>query len=565
MRCVGLSLLNLTLCTLALGSVGCRGVDADGDDSAGPTGDSDVGPGDADTYTDPTGESSDDATSGSTGSDSSTNSDTATDGEDEEAGVKFDLGDPGDSGDSGDSGGNGIPLTCDNIDMLPATSVGCEFFAVQFPSYPNALPFGISVGNPSAEPAMVTIEDMRGPGGTLREITSFEIQPTQSVLTPINGTGGVLAGESHMVSMVGLHEHAAFRVSSSVPVTAMQLFPVGGGLSHVSEASMLLPVNALDQSYLSAGWKQFSSYGSVVVVAIEDGTEVLTEDGDFMLDAFDAWHFSSGAEGTGFFVGADHPVAVFSGVDCTMVPEFPWYACDHLEEQMLPLSAWGTHYVGGRHPHRVPAINPEPEDVFWRIIGAVEDTTVTLTPPVAGGPIQLAQVGDWAGFSTAESFEATGDNPFLLVQYMSGCYNVITSSESPNNCDQGATGDPYMLQATPVEQWLTQLPFLTDSSYPRDFVTIMREQGTTVSLDCLGEIDDSHFTPIPGTIYEVGQVDLDIDGQGGEGDCVDGAQFLTADQPVGVSVGGVDWATSYGYPGGLSLNALWEPPLEPQG
>lgn len=222
---------------------------------------------------------------------------------------------------------------------------------------------------------------------------------------------------------------------------------------------MLLPVNALDQSYIAAGWGGLGAF--VVVVAIEDATTVLTNNGDYMLDAFDAWHFATAEDATGFFVGADKPVAVFWGAPCTLVPAFPWFACDHLEEQMFPLSAWGTHY-------------PQPEEVFWRVIAAADNTTITLDPPVAGAALQLQQLGDWVEFSTAESFEATGDHPFLLVQYMSGCYGVISQTASPT-------------------------------------------------------------------------------------------QFLSADKPVGVQVGGVDWATSYGYPGGLSFNALWQPPLEPQG
>ena len=479
-----------------------------------------------------------------------------------DGGVKFDVG-------YGDFGPGDLPMaaTCDNLDQFPPSSVGCVFFAAQLPSSSSDLPYGIAVGNPSSETATVVIEDMRGPGGTLREITSFAVEPSQSVLTPINGLGGLLPGESHEISTVGLNELSAFRVSSDVPITAMQLFPVGGGPSHVSEASMLLPVNALEQSYITSSWQSYSlgQQGFAIVVAIEDATTVLTNGGDTMLDAFDAWYFQSGADGTGFFIGADKPVAVFSGINCTMIPEMPWYACDHLEEQMLPLSAWGTHYIGARHPHRVPNLLSEPEEVFWRVVAAVDDTTITLNPPVAGNQIQLDQIGDWFEFDTTISFEATGDHPFLLVQYMSGCYNVIKETDDVNDCNQGPTGDPYMLQAVPVEQWLTQLPFLTDTSYPRDFVTIIREQGTSVSLDCLGEVTNEHFTAIPGTLYEVGQVDLDIGGNGGEGACVDGAQFLTADAPVSVMVGGIDWATSYGYPGGLTLDALWSPPVEPQG
>lgn len=473
-------------------------------------------------------------------------------------GVKFDLAPELDTPDD-----MPLPPSCATIDDYPATSVGCEFFAVQVPSYASELPYGIAVGNPSAESAHVTIEDMRGPGGALRQITSFELAPTQSQLTAINGQGGLLA-EQHMVTGLGLHERAGFRITSDVPVTAMQLFPVGGGPSHVSEASMLLPVNALDQSYLAASWPGFADgqSGFVIAVAIEDATTVMTSQGDVMLDAFDAWHYA-GSDATGYFVGADKPIALFSGIDCTMIPALPWYACDHIEEQMLPLSAWGTHYVGARHPQRVPNINPAPEEVYWRVIAAVDGTSVSFEPAVS--PPLVLQAGEHAEFASTSSFTATADHPVLLVQYMSGCYNVVDTSGSPGNCDQGATGDPYMLQATPVEQWLTQLPFLTDTSYPRDFVTIIREVGTTVNLACLGEVPADHFTAIPGTNYEVGHVDLDIAGAGGDGNCVDGAQFLTASAPVGVQVGGVDWATSYGYPGGLSLNALWEPPIEPEG
>jgi hypothetical protein len=120
-----------------------------------------------------------------------------------------------------------------------------------------------------------------------------------------------------------------------------------------------------------------------------------------------------------------------------------------------------------------------------------------------------------------------------------------------------------MIQVPPVEQWLTELPFSTDPSYPRDFVMIMREAGTVVNLECLGMVPADHFVAISGTNYEVGSVDLDIAGAGGEGSCVDGEQYLTASAPVGVMVGGVDWATSYGYPGGLNFQSLWVPPTDP--
>lgn len=481
-------------------------------------------------------------------------------------GLKLDVGNLADLG--GADTGTAVPPTCANIDEFPSTSVGCEFWAAEVPSLESGLSYGISVGNPGVDPAEVVIEDLRGAGGTLREVATLTLAPGASELVRINGPGGVLAGEQHMIANAGLTDRGAFRITADVPVTAMQIFPVGGGPSHVAEASLLLPVNALDTEYLAVGYPDIVGVGGwIAVVATEDATTVTTVDGDVMLDAFDTWTFIQGLDATGYFVGADKRVAVFSGAACTLVPGDPYYACDHIEEQVVPLASWGEAYVAPRHPQRVPAINPTPEPVFWRIIGAVEGMTVTLDPPVAGqdGQVALADFGDFFQFSTAESFVATSEDPFMLVQYMSGCYSVVGATGDPSNCDQGATGDPYMIQVTPIEQWLTSLPFLTDTSYPRDFVMLMREAGTVVTLDCLGVVPDDHFVAIPGTGYEVGSVDLDLDGLGGEGDCVDGQQYISASAPIGVLVAGVDWATSYGYPGGMSLGALWTPPEEPPG
>ncbi len=517
------------------------------------------------------GDASDDAGQGTDDGGSQTGSDTNGDGDGDGDGDETDTDEGTDTKEPkfdlpwDDLGGPGPgEMTCDNIDEFPKTSVGCEFFGVDVPMYSTQLPYGISVGNPSSEVATIEIEDMRGPGGTLREVHTFMLDPQDATLVKINGTGGILEMEGqHNVEPSGLNAKVAFRVTSDVPVTAMQINPVGGGPSAIAEASMLLPKNALDVTYLAVGYdsKVYASPkpGWIIVVATEDGTMVSTVEGDVMLDEFDAYYYAQGNDSTGFRVDADKPVAVFSGTECTFVPENV-YACDHIEEQVLPLSAWGESYVGARHPQRIPEVHPEPENVYWRVISAVENTTVTFTPaqPGVGAQTVLGNPGEFVEFGSTESFVAEGDNPFMLVQYMAGCSSVIGG----NGCQTMnlPSGDPYMAQTVPIDQWLEALPFLTDTSYPRDFVVVSREAGTEVTLDCLGVIPDDHFTPIQGTSYEVGYVDLDENDMGGEGDCVDGAQFLSASQPVGILVGGVDFASSYGYPGGLSLEQLWIPP-----
>lgn len=509
----------------------------------------------------PTSTSTDSAAGTGTGTEPSTSAPTTSTGDT----PKLDLPAVPDFGGGDDTDDPPLPLTCDNIAMQAATSVGCEFWGVDLPmSVSNEQAYGISVGNMSDETATVTIEDMRGPGGALRALTQIEVAPKHSQLVEINGAGGLITGD-HKVAAQGLTPAAAFRVTSTVPITAMQINPVGGGPSHVSEASLLLPRQALGQSHFSSAYPSTSG-GWTVVVAVEDGTTLTTSSGTATLGAFDSWTFTSPDNGGGdaFFVGADKPVAVFAGVECVQVPQ-GWAACDHLEEQIVPLTAWGTSYVGARHPQRVPELNPTPEEVRWRVIAAVDGTTVQLQPPQpeVGAAIHLSHAGQIVEFASVESFVATGDQPFMLMQFMTGCYNVIKTTAQPTSCNQGPTGDPYMIQVPPIEQWMTQLPFLTDTSYPRDFAILTREAGTTIELDCLGVVPDDHFTPIPGTSYEVGYVELDD--LSGEGDCRDGAQFVSADAPIGVMVAGIDWATSYGYPGGLNFKSLWVPPSDPPG
>ena len=85
----------------------------------------------------------------------------------------------------------------------------------------------------------------------------------------------------------------------------------------------------------------------------------------------------------------------------------------------------------------------------------------------------------------------------------------------------------------------------------------------TVAIGTPNADQKLHFTAVLNSPYEVGYVELDIEGMGGEANCVDGQQFIEASAPVGILVGGYDCAASYAYPGGLALSSLWNPPSEP--
>lgn len=485
------------------------------------------------------------------------------DGGDGDGGAKFDLPVP----DAPEEQPPTMP-TCDNIDQLGPTSVGCEFWATDVPVMFNGgegaagQGMGVGVGNPWDQEVTVTIVDSRGwPGGFERVLGEVVLGPRESEIIEINvGEDSLLPGEDH-TPYIGENKVSAFVVRSDAPITAMQITPIGGAPGYVPEASLLLPTNALGTAYMPDTYQSFGPHsGFVIVVATEDGTEIDFTNGNapVKLDAFDSYRFQVAP--TGFRVDANKPVAVFAGTLCTFIPaEAGW--CDHLEEQVIPLSAWGTHYVGARHPQRTPELHPEPEDVYWRVMAATDDTTINFTPPQpdVGDQLKLDKAGDWFEFKTTEHFVAQSaeDKPFMLNQYMMGGEFV---SPEEDCIDGPPIGDPFMMQTMPVEQWIELLPFITDESYARDFAIISREAGTTVELSCFGVIPDDRFEAIPGTSFEVASIDLDTDHDGGEGNCSDGQQFIEADGPVGVSVGGVDCAASYGYPGGGSFSSLWVPP-----
>lgn len=529
------------------------------------------------------------ATSSGTGSETgdSAESDSSTTG-DESSGPRFDVGDT-DSGTGGDDSGGGVAPSCDNIDQFPDTSVGCVFFA----HAPNAFVsgynpgnqhgLGISVGNPSEQPAHIRIEDMRGPGNALRTMTEFDLAHGESRMTVLNGANppGLFPDEVYHIDnpyndpeSYGL---SGFRITSDVPVTATQIFPVGGAQgSYIADSSLLLPLNSLGEIYMGANYDDPNKGGNffngwAIVVGTEDGTKIDTALESFTLDAFEGrmLDLGFGGEGyetqgvTGLYVVGDKPFVMFTGNYCADVP-IGVGTCDHIEEQMVPLATWGTKYVGARHPRR-GGIDFD-ENVYWRVIAGSDDTQISLDPPVWGnGTIELEKTGDWAQFGTAEPFVASSDAPFLLVEYMSGV-EALGIGDSPLVPGAGTSGDPAMAQMVPVDQWLTKLPFVTDTSYRWDFVTITREAGTQVTLDCLGVVSDDHFSPISASGYEIGHVTLDEGGKGGEGNCKDGAQYLTATGPVGVVIGGVDYRSSYLAPGGLKLDDLWEPPpMPPEG
>ena len=232
---------------------------------------------------------------------------------------------------------------------------------------------------------------------------------------------------------------------------------------------------------------------------------------------------------TGTHIVASKPVALYGGHSCSFVPYNRW-ACDHLEDQIFPLTTWGKHYLAAQTP---PGRMGEPN--FFRVISGAKDNLITF-----GGltmmPVTLNS-GEWVEFMVNGAFEANSTDRMLVVQYMVGenYFGVFNGVQD---------GDPSLGLVVPKEQYRTSYDFLTPETYTSSYVTVIAELGTSFTLDATVEM--------MGFDNEVG-----ASGFGHKTIKVDpGPHHITSDKPFGISVSGRASFTSYLFPGGLNLNEL---------
>jgi len=503
--------------------------------------------------------------------------------------------------------GPAIPETCEQA-AEARNSVGCEFFAADLENIAEGYVYAIVVSNPQiSADANVAIEDMRGDGGVLRTVPGleatlapgalqvFEVSCSDTYGCPVVEPGPMQVGLPKVhVEETGLNPLSAFRITADVPILAYQWNTYGTQMN-TADASLLLPVTALAKQYIGATWpwgheteSPGFERGELTVVAVEDDTHVTftpafdveaAEDSSvpamsagvaaspIALDAFDVVQISPSvmhADLTGTRIDADKPVVVFGTHPCANVPSQEWFACDHVEEQLLPLKAWGSDAVLARYPIRQD-VTAEQDQPVWRIVAGAPDMTVTFDPPVEGlGATQhFAVAGQVLEFMSPDSHYASAvlddppdpgepEAPFFAYQMMTGRFWVHDQAGMPALTDY-EWGDPFMAIAPPAGQYLDRYVFTTDNvfDFEYDRIIVVRKEGYAVTLDCLGVLDDAEFHQVGSSEWEVGW--FDIDRPGGVAGCEDGAHRIESQAVFGLTVVGEDMALSVGYPGGLGV------------
>jgi IgGFc binding protein len=393
------------------------------------------------------------------------------------------------------------------------------------------------------------------------------------------GVTAALDGEVAGVYGTGLGE--AFKITSTAPISAYDIYPFGGGASANTGASLLLPSSVADINYIGV-----SGYGRSAVteedapflqiLATEDNTQVRIkpianiEGGGgvpkgsagqittLTLKRGQYMQISQNQELSGSPIESDKPVLVVGGNRCMNIG-LSQSACDNAHQFLPPVKALGTRYVAVPHPERVPGVAESPP---WRIVGAVKDTKLVYEPSApAGAPTSLSpgQVVEFAAGTAFVVSSQDAEHPFYLSGHMTGGGGNAEKLKS--------TGDPEFVNVIPADQYLKSYVFFTDPTYPRTQIVVTRAKGKDgfkdVTLACAGVL--SGWKPV-GTSgqFETTNVGLAAGNYEKVGNCANGRQELSSEAPVGITVWG--WGqsgttpassnVSYAYPAGASVRPI---------
>jgi hypothetical protein len=205
--------------------------------------------------------------------------------------------------------------------------------------------------------------------------------------------------------------------------------------------------------------------------------------------------------------------------------------------------------------------------VPWRLVGAVDGTTLTWTPTTPTGAPTGIDHGQVKEFSAPGPFvvkSQDGDHPFYLGGYMSG--GGTTADGGPGF---GGEGDPDWVNVITPAQYLDDYVFFTDPTYSETNLVLVRSPSRVdgkfadVTLTCAGNATAQTvggWQALGG--YQWTRVDLVTGAFTSVNGCSNGRQELKSPLPFGVTVWG--WGTtpqstglvSYAYPAGAGFQPI---------
>jgi len=257
---------------------------------------------------------------------------------------------------------------------------------------------------------------------------------------------------------------------------------------------------------------------------------------------------------TGTEVRANQPIVVFTGgergigfggADNVVYPP-DWdpmtdnICCtDHLEEQLLPVTALGKDFALARSPIRSTDPTGWKEPDLVRVLATVDGTHVTTNAPAPYDHFTL-NAREQKTFASTTGLAITSDQAIEVATYL----------VSQQFVKHGWTGDPSQLLVTPAEQFRKDYVFLVPPSWSANFAVFAVPTTAAVTFDGmpLAAIAGCSIAPIgsvAGTAYE--QVTCPA---------TEGQHVAAADQAFGIAVYGWHDVGSYAFVGGSDVNII---------
>ncbi len=379
------------------------------------------------------------------------------------------------------------------------------------------------------------------------------------------GTSVAVTSEDMVIHSTSIGN--AVEIQTSVPAVVYDIYPYGGALSYIPSATLLLPTTAWDVNYVATTMseaiiddpQELPTF--ISIVAQQDGTQVT------VLPTVNI------IAGTGVAAGtANSPVTyTLNKGQLLHLVQPPNSATSDLTGSIISsnnaVGLWGGHVC----ENETTGSNSLPT---WRIVGAVNGTTLTYDPPNAMAPSTVAE-GKFVEFSAPAAFHVVSQDPshpFYLAAHRpaSDCDSahqqippvkalgneyVAVDNESTNY----DVGGPETVNVVPPAQFLPSYIFFTDPTYGYTEIALTRQKASDntfhdVTVDCVGTVTGWQPVGTSGQ-YEYAHVDFVTAGTN-VGKCANGLHTASSTTPFGITVWGYDSAASYAYPAGASVKPI---------
>ncbi len=482
--------------------------------------------------------------------------------------------------------------------------ITCEYKAQELPNLYQQLPdsdqspFAIVVANPSRQVSShVTVRDL-GEIAQLREPFRLAPGPSYGVgrATDLGSEVLLASGSSRPIESADAVEippgaagvfmvtgSGAYDIQSTRPVVAYQFSPYCCNFTATNDASLLLPTSSWGKRYRVLGyptWRVSSAaewvHAYITVVSDVPTTVRVTSPATLTTGSMQGKElevtlepglpvqFSTAYEGgradsreldlSGAVVEADDPVGVFTGHPCVFVPDGKW-ACDHLEEALLPAEILGARYVltPVRRRSNERGDPDAREATYWRIV-ADETSTLTFAPtlseldvlasstkatPACADGMTL-EAGEVCEFGTTQPTTLSSTGALIVG-------GVISGHESTGVRFYGSqAGDPSLFVLPPVEQFRSSYAFVSPPTFLRTYVTVAAAPSSPVTLDGRAVPDaqrlERRVVSLGGVEWEVFTIAIES-----------GVHTMESTTRFGIVAYAYDDYVSYAFTGGLDL------------